>query len=295
MITGRRNERSEGTPERREAAKDGRLLRVRCALLAVVIVVAGGSLPAAEFAGEDPLAVRDTIGDGIHAFHAGDYDRAYDALTNAIEAGTEDARCYYFRGLAALRLGRTHEAEADFVTGADRELSSGSIRRVSQSLERVQGHDRLTLERFRSRARLGALQRDRESYGRRYSAIEDASGDVRRRRRPEDIRPELIAPRGGPSTDLPAGRDAIEEVPAPVSDPADTAEPAKPAKPGTSFEDEPAAESDDPFSDEAAPGKQMSEDEAAEKDVQDEETAAEAEDTAAERDVQNEVEAAAGQ
>jgi hypothetical protein len=39
----------------------------------------------------------------------------------------------------------------------------------------------------------------------------------------------------------------------------------------------------------------MSEDEAAEKDVQDEEMAAEAEDTAAERDVQNEVEAAAGQ
>jgi hypothetical protein len=295
MITGRLNERSEGTPERREAAKDGRLLRVRCGLFAVVIVVAGGSLPAAEFAGEDPLAVRDSIGDGIHAFHAGDYDRAYDALTNAIEAGTEDARCYYFRGLAALRLGRTHEAEADFVTGADRELSSGSIRRVSQSLERVQGHDRLSLERFRSRARLGALQRDREAYGRRYSAIEDASGDVRRRRRPEDIRPELIAPRGGPSSDLPAGRDAIEEVPAPVSEPAEPAEPAKPAKPGTSFEDEPAAESDDPFSDEPASGKQISEDEAAEKDVQDEEMAAEAEDTAAERDVQNEVEAAAGQ
>lgn len=292
MITGSRNERSEGTPERREAAKDGRLLRVRSAVFAVVIVVGGGSLPAAEFAGEDPLAVRDTIGDGIHAFHAGDYDRAYDSLTNAIEAGTEDARCYYFRGLAALRLGRTHEAQADFVTGADRELSSGSIRRVSQSLERVQGHDRLSLERFRARARLGALQRDREAYSRRYSAIEDASGDVRRRRRPEDIRPELIAPRGGPSSDLPAGRDAIEEVPAPVSEPA---KPSKPAKPGTSFEDEPAAESDDPFSDGTAPGKQMSEDEAAEKDVQDEERAAEDEDTAAERDVQNEVEAAAGQ
>ena len=29
-------------------------------------------------------------------------DRAYDALTNAIEAGTDDPRGYYFRGLAAL-------------------------------------------------------------------------------------------------------------------------------------------------------------------------------------------------
>jgi hypothetical protein len=222
----------------------------------------------------------------MHAYHAGDYDRAYDALTNAIEAGTEDPRGYYFRGLAALRLGRTSEADADFTAGADRELSTGSIRRVSQSLERVQGHDRLALERFRSRARLGALQREREAYGRRYSSIEDASGDVRRRRRPEDIRPELVAPRGRPAGELPPGRGTVEEVPAPA---------AGPAAPAKAFEDEPAAESDDPFGDEPAPAKRMSEDEAAEKDVQDEQMAAEAEDTAAERDVQEEVEAAAGQ
>ena len=194
------------------------------------------------------------------------FEQIHRSLTpGELLAGTDDPRGYYFRGLAALRLGRTSEAEADFTTGADRELATGSMRRVSQSLERVQGHDRLTLERFRSRARLGALQRDREAYGRRYSTIEDASGDVRRRRRPEDIRPELVAPRGMPVGELPNTGAGIEEVPAPA------AKPAPPAKPGDGFSDEPAAEmeepaaeSDDPFGAEPAPRKRMSEDNAAE-------------------------------
>jgi len=250
-----------GVTGRCSAAVGGWKLRAASALVGLTVAIAGGSLAAAEFVGEEPVAVRTAIGDGMHAYHAGDYDRAYDALTNAIEAGTDDSRGYYFRGLAALRLGRTSEAEADFTTGADRELANGSMRRVSLSLERVQGPDRLTLERFRARARLGALQREREIYGRRYSTIEDASSDVRRRRRPEDIRPEYVAPRGLPVGDLPAGA-GVEEVPAPA---------AKLAKPGKKSEEEPsvepeepAAESDDPFGDEPAPRKRMSEDKAAE-------------------------------
>jgi hypothetical protein len=236
-----------------------RMLLVRCALIALMMAITGGSLAAAEFVGEEPVAVRSAIGDGMHAYYAGDYDRAYDALTNAIEAGTDDPRGYYFRGLAALRLGRTSEAEADFTTGADRELANGSMRRVSLSLERVQGPDRLTLERFRARARLGALQRQREIYGRRYSTIEDASSDVRRRRRPEDIRPELVAPRGLPIGELPPGAAGVEEVPAPAARPGKKTEDDSATEP-----EEAAAESDDPFGDEPASRKRMSEDKAAE-------------------------------
>lgn len=230
-----------------------------CALVGLTMAIAGGSLAAAEFVGEEPVAVRTAIGEGMHAYHAGDYDRAYDALTNAIEAGTDDPRGYYFRGLAALRLGRTSEAEADFTTGADRELANGSMRRVSLSLERVQGTDRLTLERFRARARLGALQREREVYGRRYSTIEEASSDVRRRRRPEDIRPEYVAPRGLPIGELPPAGAAVEEVPVPAAKPG-----AKSGEDSATEPEEPAAESDDPFGDEPAPRKRMSEDKAAE-------------------------------
>jgi hypothetical protein len=266
MGLAERDERWTGATGRCRAAAGMRMLRAACTVggLSMAIAagaIAGGSLAAAEFVGEEPLAVRSAIGDGMHAYHAGQYDRAYDDLTNAIEAGTDDPRGYYFRGLAALRLGRTSEAEADFTTGADRELANGGVRRVSQSLERVQGPDRLTLERFRARARLGALQRGREVYGRRYSTIEDASGDVRRRRRPEDIRPELVAPGGGAIGELPAAEAAVEEVPTP------TAKPLMPAKPGKTFSDEPAEEPDDPFTDEPAPRKNMSKGEAVEKEL----------------------------
>jgi hypothetical protein len=245
--------------------------RLRWCLIVLMLANAGGILSAAEFAGEEPVAVRSVIGDGMHAFHAGDYDRAYEHFTNAIDAGTVDPRSYYFRGLAALRMGRTSEAQADFTTGAERELAGGSVRRVSQSLERVQGPDRLTLERYRARARLGALQRDRQSYGRRYSTIEDPSGDVRRRRRPEDIRPELVAPRGSQIEDLPRGSADAEEVPMPVAKPGKGRKVAdEPAE-----MEEPAAESDDPFSDEPAPRKKMSKGDAVEKATQDEDAAEE--------------------
>jgi len=263
---------------RRCESSSRKMLLVHCGLIVTALAIATGSLAAAEFVGEEPLAVRNAIGDGIHAFHAGDFDRAYDELTNAIEAGTDDPRSYYFRGLAALRLGRASEAEADFTTGADRELATGSVRRVSLSLERVQGADRLTLERFRARARLGALQREREYHGRRYSTIEDASTDVRRRRRPEDIRPELIAPRGRTIDDLPAA--GAEEMPAPAGKAASPAKPGrKPAKEPEEME-EPAAESDDPFGDEPAPRKGMSKGKAAEEDPLEEEMAVEDEDAA---------------
>ena len=281
--------RTGGAGERCRPGVRRALHRVACAVSSVTIAIACGCLVAAEFVGEEPLAVRNAIGDGIHAYNAGDYDRAYDELTNAIEAGTDDPRGYYYRGLAALRLGRTSEAEADFTTGADRELTTGSMRRVSQSLERVQGPDRLSLERFRARARLGSLQREREAHGRRYSTIEDATGDVRRRRRPEDIRPELVAPRGMPVGELPPAAAGVEEVPAPA------VKQAAPAKPGKTFEDEPAAESDDPFGDEPTSRKGGSQDKAAEQEPEEEAPEAEAEDAAVERDAPDEVEASAAQ
>ena len=301
MDSAARDGQRDGVTRRPGLATRETLFRSRFALMAVAVAIAGGAVTAAEFVGEEPLAVREAIGGGIHAYHAGDFNRAYDDLTNAIEAGTDDPRSYYFRGLAALRLGRTSEAEADFSAGADRELSTGSIRRVSLSLERVQGQDRLTLERFRARARLGALQRGREAYERRYSTIDETTNDVRRRRRPEDIRPELVAPRAAPEEILPPAGAGVEEVPAPA------AKAAPPAKPSRTFADEPAdepaeepaeepaAESDDPFGDEPTTRKNASEDEAYERTVQDEELDAEVEDTAAERDVQDEVEAASGQ
>jgi len=287
MGSAERFERWALTTRLPQAAASGHAFRSSITLIAfAAMLVGGGTADADEFAGVESVALRDTIGGGIHAYHAGDFDRAYDDLTNAIEAGTDDPRSYYFRGLAALKLGRTSEAEADFSAGADREVSTGSIRRVSQSLERVQGHDRLTLERFRARARLGALQRDREVYGRRYSTIEDAVGDVRRRRRPEAFRPELLVQPGMPAAKTPTPADTAEEVPTPAATPVPSAEPSD------TFEDEPAAEADDPFNTESSLPN-TSENRLGERAVQDELLSTEDENTLGERAVQSEVEAAA--
>lgn len=213
----------------RGSAAYGRAVR---AVVGSVVLLTALRAVAAGLPGEDPLAIKDAIGRGIHAFHTGDFDRAYDDLTQAIEAGSDDPRVFYFRGLAALRLGRTGEADADFAAGAEREATDGGTARVSRSLERVQGCDRLSLERHRARARLAGLQRDRQVAGRRYSTIEDPSSELLRRRRPEDVTSELLAPRRG---------DGVEEVPAP--------RPAGPrAKPGKPFADDPEEmEGDDPF------------------------------------------------
>lgn len=222
----------------------------RAAFVWGVVLAIGAQVRAADFApglaAEDQIAVRQSIGAGIHAFHAGDYDRAYEQLSNAIEAGSDDPRGYYFRGLAAMRMGRMSEAEADFAAGADREAAGGGMRRVSLALERVQGQDRVSLERYRSRARLAALARDRDAVTRRYSGIEDAAGDVRRQRRPEDIRPELVPP---PAAERRGAPGAAEEL----TPPAETPDPKKArAKSDDPFADEPADEpmpekGDDPF------------------------------------------------
>ena len=106
-------------------------------------------------------AVAAAYGAGVHGYYAGNYQQSHDTLGRVVAIGTDDPRVYYFRGLAALRLGRRDEAIADFSEGADLEAAGWSIRTVSRSLERVQGPDRLLLERSRTRARLAIAQGQR--------------------------------------------------------------------------------------------------------------------------------------
>ena len=153
-------------------------------------VVFGSTLGGASASGQQPtlesLPLAAAYGSGVHGFFSGAYDRAYEDLSLVIDGGSTDPRAWYFRGLAALKLGRSDEAEADFAEGARRESGpGGGVWPVSRSLERVQGGARLQLERHRTRARVVMLQRQREADRRRYTDIEDAQPDVLRRRRPE--------------------------------------------------------------------------------------------------------------
>lgn len=231
-------------------------------------VLCGGVAAAQPSVESLPLAA--AYGDGVHAYFAGDYQRAYEDLTQAIEAGTTDPRAFYFRGLAALRQGRTDEAEADFTVGADRESAGLGAWPVGRSLERIQGADRLRLERHRMRARVALLQRQREAEQRRYSQIQEAQPDVIRRRRP-------VAPRDGDEGNV------FEEQPA-------QAGPA-PAEPMP----EPAAEPEATGEDAADAPQVEREDVAAQRDQQAEVGVAEAEDAAAQADQQAETEAVAGE
>lgn len=160
--------------------------RLASALSGVLVVGAafGGAARGQQLTIESlPLAA--AYGSGVHGFFSGAYDRAYEDLSTVIDAGSTDPRAWYFRGLAALQLGRSDEAEADFAEGARRESETGGGWPVARSLERVQGNARLQLERHRTRARVAMMQRRREAERRRYSDIEEAQPDVLRRRRPE--------------------------------------------------------------------------------------------------------------
>ena len=214
------------------------------------------------------LALDAAYGDGVHAYFAGDYIRAYDDLSQVIEAGTRDPRAYYFRGLAALRQGRDDEAEADFTTGAERESESLGNWPVSRSLERVQGADRLRLERHRVRARVVLLQRQREAERLRYSQIEEAQPEVLRRRRP--VTPRLEEEEGNVFEEQDGGGGEPQPEPA-----ADEEAEAMPAGDDGPVGEEPAEE-DDAFGGAAAA-------------EQTEDLAAEREDVEAQREEQAEM------
>lgn len=96
--------------------------------------------------------------EGLKSFFAGDYTQSVATLTQAIDGGSKNPSCYYFRGLAQSRLGRGAEARKDFTTGAELEGQDFNVFfNASQSLERIQGPERRVLETYRAAGRKNAL------------------------------------------------------------------------------------------------------------------------------------------
>jgi hypothetical protein len=184
----------------------------RCWIVAVGLAAPlAGAGVRADLTSVEEQAIASTYGSGVHAYFAGDFARSYEILSQAIEAGTADPRAWYFRGLAALKLGRTDEAEADFAAGSKHESENTGAWGVARSLERVQGCDRAKLERYRVRARVASLQEDRRRTRLRYLGVESAEPDVLRDRVPETVRPPLP---GQPfQTPDPADEPAVEAAP----------------------------------------------------------------------------------
>ncbi|MGC3967335.1 MAG: hypothetical protein QM775_08180 [Pirellulales bacterium] len=169
--------------------------------------------------------------EGLKAFYSGNYRQSIQTLTQAIEGGSANPACYYFRGLAESRLGNGPAAQQDFTKGAELEGRDFSVfYNASQALERIQGPERRTLETYRVAGRKSAL-----------AAVEKIRLEQFHR-----FDPSQAAPAAPADATLSTPADA---APAAAPSPFDTPQPSMPAGGA-----QPAAPSSDPFGAPAAPG-----------------------------------------
>jgi hypothetical protein len=185
-----------------------------------------------------PAAVDDYYSQGVNAFFAG---RLYDSdvmLSEAITADGTDPLPYYFRALAKLRTGCEAEARGDMWTGAQLEATHGSRSSIGAALQRIQGWDRLLLEKYRREARAAAI-RETPAAAETPSMTTDRDAEV--------LRERIVLPLDELSR--PAGPQEVPATPMNVlpeqTEPADRAD----APEGAAA---PAAAEPDPFGDDAA-------------------------------------------
>ncbi|MDZ4820947.1 MAG: hypothetical protein SGJ20_18425 [Planctomycetota bacterium] len=142
-------------------------------MLRKVVLVSGLGIFAlgAGSARADEAILSQYYGSGVHHYFAKDMQAAHADLSQAIDGNTDDPRPYYFRALTYMQLGREPEAEADLAKGA--ELESNDVNGaypVGRSLERIQGAPRAKLEKYRTKARVIAYQRQELQRKQRYDA-----------------------------------------------------------------------------------------------------------------------------
>jgi hypothetical protein len=216
--------------------------------LAFVLLAASGSSAWAQLVGSGEL-----YGEGVHRYFARDYQGADELLSRAIEAGSQDPRAHYFRGLAREAYGGG--GEIDFEEGARLEASGRSGPMIGFSLARVQGIARNKLEKARRDARVqAAQQRALMQKAAPPAAVTpvppttpDAadpfkSGEGVRSADTQTV-PEVTDVPKSDATTNPFGDEPMKTEPATPADPSDPfADPSAPTTPAT----DPAA-ADDPF------------------------------------------------
>ena len=214
--------------------------------------------------------LQEMYGQGVHAYFSGQLDQAHELFTAAIDQGSQDPRCYYFRGLSFAKLGRPDEAEADYRQGAELEASGAAQQiNIGLALQRVQGAQRLQLEEHRYQARLAARLKEAQERKERYEQMQRNESQVLRGETPPagDSAPRQPPPPD--ATDPFAAGAGVPETP-PAESPAEPAEtppagvdlfgtPAAPAgemdpaaAPAAAAPAE-AAEETDPFADPSQP------------------------------------------
>ncbi|GEM_PF-5878321 len=119
-----------------------------------------------------PEVLEELFSTGTHAYYAGEYRRAYELLSEAIEGGLADARVFYMRGVVLHALGRPEQGERDFRRGAELEVrQQAEPQDINGFLSRVQGRLRVKLETIRRAERLRVLRRIQAERRARYQAM----------------------------------------------------------------------------------------------------------------------------
>ena len=139
-------------------------MHLRFSSLCAFAVAALISIPA--FA-QDPLD--DVYGHAVHAYFRGDAPTAKQWLDEAIAAGSQDPRAYYFRGLCETAMsGDPSAGESDFEQAAQLEIDGKRVVNVGKALERIQGPVRCQIEAIRRKARLASRGKYLEMQRLRY-------------------------------------------------------------------------------------------------------------------------------
>jgi len=216
-------------------------MHLRISSLCALVLAALLSVPARA---QDPLD--DVYGHAVHAYFRGDAATAQQWLNDAIAAGSQDPRAYYFRGLCEAALSNDPQAgQSDFEQAAQLEIDGKRVVNVGKALERIQGPVRCQIESIRRKARLASrgkyleMQRLRYEQGIRNGAGVPAS--------PSDAPPRPVPSINDPFSE---GADLNKGQPKPMAEPVQPApatndpfgdSPANPAPANAA----PAA--DDPF------------------------------------------------
>lgn len=185
----------------------------------LIAAVVGTAVPGLPSASNVALAqsgvLAELYGSGVHAYYSHDYPKAYESLSRAIEGGINDPRAYYFRGLTSMATGRPDEAEGDFHEGARIEALGTFGPAVGRALTRVQGAQRMQIERIRQQARLTYQEEAAAQAQRRYSEAQAAEAQVLRGQPRPRTAPPLPGRRPAPVAPAPA---APANVPSPFDD-----------------------------------------------------------------------------
>jgi hypothetical protein len=100
----------------------------------------------------NPFEAEKHFAAGVNLYFDGDFVYAEKELLLAVENDGQDARYYYFLGLARLAQNKRRDAYLDFAEGATLEqMNRPAPAAVSETLERIQGPTRLLLNEVRDR------------------------------------------------------------------------------------------------------------------------------------------------